>query len=115
MTRGKNSYERAKARVKSIKSFYNHLLIYIIFLVLWIIFAGKFFGLLENSIGNGNEGFLRWANVNFWLNPLIWGVVVLIHGIFVFGLKSSIFRNWEERKIQEFMNEDVTEKRNRYE
>ncbi|NNC69651.1 MAG: 2TM domain-containing protein [Flavobacteriaceae bacterium] len=110
-----NSYEKARAQVKRLKGFYNHLFIYVIFLIVWFLFAENILGLLRDSVGHSDAGFYRWAGVNLWLNPLIWGVIVLIHGVYVFGFKPSFFKNWEERKIEEYMNEERTESNNRYE
>lgn len=110
-----SSYNKAQKQVKRIKGFYNHLFIYIVFLVLWILFAGRFFGILRDSIANTDVGFDRWSNINFWLNPLIWGVVVLFHRLFVFGFKSNFFKKWEDRKLREFMDEESTKSNNQYE
>ena len=115
MKKTNNSYEKARAQVKRIKGFYNHLFIYILFLVLWFVFAGKFFGFIGASIGDADDGFFEWANINLWLNPLIWGVIVLVHGAFVFGSRLSLLRNWEERKLQEFMDEESRPTKNQYE
>lgn len=112
MKKETNSYHLAKAQVKRIKGFYNHLFIYIVFLVLWILFSGRFFGLIRDSIGTTDVGFNRWADINFWLNPLIWGVIVLIHGLFVFGFKSTFFKKWEDRKLQEFIDEESSKSNN---
>lgn len=109
----KTSYDKAIKHVNRIKGFYNHLFIYIIFLVFWIIFAGKFFGLLGDRYINPDKGFLDWVNINMWLNPLIWGIILLIHGLYVFCFKFQFFKDWEDRKIQEYMDEEVSETRNR--
>ena len=111
----KSSYEKAQAKVKRIKGFYNHLFIYILFLILWFTLAGRFFGFIGASIGDADDGFFEWANINLWLNPLIWGLIVVIHAAFVFGTTGKIVRKWEDRKIEEFMTEDDSQSRPRYE
>lgn len=111
----KTAYERAQTKVKRIKGFYNHLFIYILFLVLWFALAGRFMGVIGESIGNANDGFIEWANINLWLNPLIWGLIVVIHALYVFGKTGILVRKWEDRKMQEFMNEEVEESTKRYE
>ena len=111
----KSSYERAQSRVKRIKGFYNHLFIYVLFLILWFTLAGRFFGFIGTSIGNADDGFFEWANINLWLNPLIWGLIVVIHAIVIFGTTGKRIRRWENQKIEEFMNEDVEQSNQRYE
>ncbi len=111
----KSSYERAQAKVKRIKGFYNHLFIYVLFLIFWFTLAGRFFGFIGDSIGNVDDGFFRWANINLWLNPLIWGIIIAIHAIFVFGRTGKRIRKWEDRKIAEFMNEEMSDSTQRYE
>jgi len=50
-----------------------------------------------------------------WLNPLIWGTVVLIHGIIVFGSQHSMFKHWEKRKIKKYMDEETVIEKNQWE
>jgi len=94
----KNSYNgqklgRVQKRVKDIKGFYTHLMVYLLINVtmtivhLWLDSKG-FFG--ENPYG-----------INYWGTPLAWGIGLLIHGINVFKLSS-----WEDRKVKELMNDD---------
>ena len=111
----KSSYEKAQAKVKRIKGFYNHLFIYVLFLILWFTLAGRFFGFIGASIGDADDGFFEWANINLWLNPLIWGVIVVIHAFFVFGTTGKRIRKWEDRKIEEFMTEEEQTPLQRYE
>lgn len=115
MKKRSRSYENAKARVKGIKGFYNHLFIYLVFLVLWIVFADKILGVVKDNVANSDVGFNEWAKVNYWINPLIWGVVVLFHGVYVFGFKSSFFRKWEAKKLQEYMDEEAAKSNQQYE
>ncbi|WP_410485763.1 2TM domain-containing protein [Spongiivirga sp. MCCC 1A20706] len=80
-------------RVKDIKGFYTHLVVYILInalltiVHLWIDSKG-YYG--ENPYG-----------INYWGTPLLWGVGLLIHAFKVFGLS-----NWEDRKIKELMEKD---------
>ena len=90
-------YIRAKKRVKEIKDFYIHLIIFLIIVtILTIINVASF-------IINSEDG-------NLWfLFPLgFWGFAVLMHGLktFVFGHESS----WEKRKIKEVMDKMDEEK-----
>lgn len=87
----KDNYNRAKKRLKDVKEFYSHLIVYVVInLMLFII----------------NLVFTRgiWW---FWFPLIFWGIGLLFHflGIFVFGNK--VFgKKWEEKKIKEYMEED---------
>ena len=86
-------YYQAKKRVESIKGFYGNLIAYIIF---------NGFFLVLNLLTSPNELWFYW--------PLLgWGVGVLFHGMKVFNYSPFLGKNWEERKLKEFMEE---EKRN---
>jgi 2TM domain-containing protein len=79
-------YRRARRRVKSIRGFYIHLMIYVGVMIL--LFA-------INAVTPGPW----WA-----LFPLLgWGVGVAAHGAAVFGLVGFLGPDWEERKIREQM------------
>ena len=86
-------YYAAQKRMKSIKGFYIHLLVYVlvnIFLIIQIYLANK------------NE-FWRWKSFTV---ALFWGIGILSHGISVFGSNLLFDKNWEDRKIKELMDKD---------
>jgi len=84
-------YMRAKKRVKDIKDFYIHLIIFLIVVAILTIIN------VANFAINSEE-------VTLWfLFPLgFWGFAVLMHSLktFIFGHES----NWEKRKIKEVMD-----------
>lgn len=85
-------YLRAKKRVENLKGFYIHLTAYI--LVNAFIFAINF------STYDGEWWFL------FTLGG--WGIGLIIHGITVFA-SSRFGADWEERKIQKYLDKDKRE------
>lgn len=101
-------YERAQKRIKEEKGFYSHLLFYLTAnIALQLFYSGIF----------GDFGFLDF--MPWWVRfttPTFWGLSLLIHWIYVFkGFKFIKFlKNWEERKIQEFMEKEEEEFSNRF-
>jgi hypothetical protein len=93
-------YELAYKRVKRIKGFYVHAWVYI--LVNAFIIISSF-----NRSAIGTEIFLRWETFS---TALFWGIGLVAHGLSVFGRNIFFGQNWEERKIQEFMEKDKSEK-----
>jgi hypothetical protein len=90
-------YIKAKNRVEKLKAFYNHLVIYII--VNLIITGFK--------VSNNLDSWAAFTNELFSIDVLsvwaVWGLVLLIHAIsLVFG------QGWEERKIEELMNKELS-------
>jgi len=89
------NYVKAKKRVKEIKDFYTHLIIFIVVVVILttINLVTFFMGQACNN---------TW---NFWfLFPFgFWGFAVIMHGmnVFVFGKNTR----WEQRKIKEIMKQ----------
>lgn len=83
-------YKEAKERVEEIKSFYVHLIIYLLVnLVLFII----------NILTSPGSLWFYW--------PLFgWGIGLFFHGFSVFGTRRIFGKDWEERKIKEIMEED---------
>ncbi|MDC7993816.1 2TM domain-containing protein [Altibacter sp. HG106] len=96
-----DNYQRAKKRVDDIKGFYTHLTIYIIINSILLLSAMNIF---EN-------GFVRISmpHWGYFTTPIIWGTAVLMHGLYVFAFKSSFLKQWEERKIKEYMERDTEE------
>ena len=93
-------YEIAAKRVKRIKGFYVHLLVYI--LVNIFIIAGNF-------MNNSNNDPLFWSWQTF-STALFWGIGLVAHGLSVFGKNLFFSSNWEEKKIQELMDKDKSQK-----
>ena len=82
-------YKKASKRVKEIKGFYTHLLVYI--LVNGGIFLFRGFSWHEAHIVYG------------WTPAFFWGIGLAIHGIVVFGKNMFLGPEWEERKTREIM------------
>lgn len=84
------SYKKAKKKVKEIKGFYSHLLTYVL-VNLFLIFIN-----------------LKYSSHYLWfLWPLIgWGLGVLINGVIVFDALPFLNKEWEEKKIEQFIEEE---------
>nr|WP_321228453.1 2TM domain-containing protein [uncultured Psychroserpens sp.] len=94
----KERYRLAAKRVKRIKGFYTHLLIYIIVNLVFVYI----------NIQNLSEGesYFQWRN---FITFSFWGIGLLSHAGSVF-LPSLIFgKNWEEKKIKDLMDKDSNE------
>lgn len=97
-------YERAKKSMNALKGFYSHVWIFTIVTIM--IFAVRFYLLPMLGVISEDEGFINWLNVNTYIVPGIWGLVILVHGLSVHNLGIQWIRNWETRKIQEFIEEE---------
>lgn len=87
-------YIQAKKKVDNIKGFYGNLLAFVLVNAILI-----FINLYTSPK-------YLWF---FW--PLLWwGLGVLIHGLKVFELLPSLGKDWEERKIREFMEKEKQNK-----
>jgi hypothetical protein len=93
-------YNLAYKRVKRIKGFYVHAMVYV--LVNLFIIASSY---NKSSFDNGD--FFRWETFS---TALFWGIGLLAHGMSVFGRNIFFGQNWEERKIHEFMEKEKSEK-----
>lgn len=87
------SYKRAQKKVKKIKAFYIHLLVYIISNVYMSIVAYRDHGI--EGVGYTLMGF-----------GLFWGIGLLFHWYGVFGKSFLFSKAWEKRKIEELMMKD---------
>ena len=97
-------YDRAKKRVEDLKSFYNHLKIFLIANILLIVAKLSINEWMQQTVEN--EELLRWLDVNIYVTPLIWGLVILGHGIYAYRHKFRFLKKWEDQKIQEFLDEE---------
>lgn len=93
-------YDLAYKRVKRIKGFYVHLIVYIIVNAFIVISS-------HNRRGIGDEVFWRWETFS---TALFWGIGLTGHGLSVFGRYIFFGKNWEEKKIQELIEKEKSEK-----
>lgn len=83
-------YMKALKKVKEIKEFYRHLVVYIIVIPMLIFINLKL------------TPQFHW----FWFSVFGWGVGLLSHAFQVFdGHKLIMGKDWEERKINEYIKE----------
>ena len=88
-------YIRAKKKVKSIKGFYVHLMVYLLV---------NGFLLLSKVVSDGGwEVFWEWQSYN---TIIFWGIGLGFHAFGVFGMDIILGKSWEDRKINEIMDKD---------
>ena len=98
--------EAAKKKVEEIKSFYGHLRAYIIINVLLILLQTELVDFILARNKDMDPGFFDWVNINIIITPLLWGIGLAFHGLYVYRHKLTFFKKWEERQIRKFMEED---------
>tara|TARA_R110000868_G_scaffold121034_3_gene321168 strand:- start:65343 stop:65645 length:303 start_codon:yes stop_codon:yes gene_type:complete len=91
-----NKYFRAKERVASVKKFYAHLVTNIFVIIL---------------TGAINYYTNEWRYP--WFLWVVFGVSIgtIVRAFKIFGYDSLFGKNWEQRKIDEYMKEDETKSR----
>ena len=95
------SFIRAKKRVKAIKGFYVHLIVYIIINI--VISGIIIFGLIKSDYSFKDS----LSNFGVYSTWIFWGIGMFFHWLGVFGFKSMVFgREWEDKKIKELMEKD---------
>ncbi len=88
-------YFKARKRVEEIKGFYGNLIAYVVVNI----------GLMVLNLLT-SPGYL-WF---FW--PMLgWGIGVLFHGMKVFNYMPFFGKDWEEKKIKEFMDKEEQSKK----
>ena len=91
----KEKYNRAKKRVDELKGFYIHLAIYVVINAFILV-----------NLYLRNDDFWRWEH---FFTLIAWGVGVLFHASKTFGVNPLFGKDWEERQIQKYMDEDKEE------
>jgi 2TM domain len=83
-------YERAKRRVNQLKGFYSNLIAYIVVVT--------FLGVVNYLTSPGTWWFLFVA--------FIWGIFIVAHGLSVYSKRGIFSKEWEDKKIKEYMEKD---------
>lgn len=87
-------FARAKRKVAAIKGFYIHL----------AIFSTVVLGLLALNVALSPEWWVQWVVFG-------WGIGVVAHALAVFGRKPQAVANWEQRKLNQIMNQTANDAR----
>lgn len=88
-------YELAAKKVKKLKGFYTHLLVYIL--------VNIFIVVVNFQNLKSGESYFQYKN---FTTAFFWGIGLMAHGFSVFVPHFLFGNKWEERKIREFMDKD---------
>lgn len=88
-------YENALKRVKKIKGFYTHLIVYVVINIMIIIV----------NIQNLDKEKSYFQLENFF-TAFFWGIGIVAHALSVFGPNLFLGRDWEEKKIKKLMEKE---------
>ena len=94
---------RAKNRVAQLKGFYIHVLVYV--LVNLFVIIATVIGRM-NAGESFNEAFF---NFGTFATAVFWGVGLAFHAAKTFGYSPFFSKDWEERQIKKYMEEDRRE------
>lgn len=94
-----NKYFKAKQRVAEIKKFYSNLMFYCIFI-------GALAGL--------NYYVNEWGHPWFLWAAFGWGIGILFQAMKVFRWAPFFGKDWEERKMKKYMEEEDRKNQNRW-
>ena len=92
-------YQEALKRVKNIKGFYTHLIVYLVINILIAII-----NIQDLKVG---ESYFKIEN---FFTAFFWGIGLLIHALSTFLPSWFLGNNWEEKKIQEIMSKEDNNK-----
>ena len=98
-TQDEIKYQEALKRVKKIKGFYTHAIVYV-FVNIMIVFI---------NVKNLDPGETYFQFKNF-MTAFFWGIGLVAHGLSVFVPNWIMGQNWEESKIKEFMEKEKANK-----
>lgn len=92
------SFIKARKQVDSLKGYYRHVLIYLVVNI--FVSINK----IVDHLSNGDSMFDAIFDYSTFALWLVWGIGLAIHSIRIFGPDVFFNKNWEERKIRDYMN-----------
>lgn len=95
--------EKARKKVKDIKGFYKHFIVYVV--------VNIFFWVMKLVSMGPKDVFFEWST---FITAICWGIGLFCHWYSVFCPNLIVGKDWEERKINEYMEREKT-KRQRWE
>jgi|SRR5690606_14478288 len=97
--RNENKYFKAKQRVAEIKKFYSSVMFYCLFIA---------------SLAGLNYYLNQWRNPWFLWAAFGWGIGIMFHAMKVFRFTPFFGKEWEERKMRQFMEEEENKPQDRF-
>lgn len=91
-------YIRAKKKVEELKGFYTHLVVYIA--VNLFISITRIVQEMQDGF-TFEESFFDFSTYAVWI---FWGIGLVFHGMKVFGFNFILGKDWEDKKIKEYMD-----------
>ena len=88
------AYARAKKRVKALKGFYWH--------AFWYVTVNVFI-ITMVAVNSNNENFWHFGT---FTTAFFWGIGLAFHALSIFGKSALFSKDWEARKIKEYMDKD---------
>lgn len=102
------NYNKAYKKVKKIKGFYSHLKAYLVVNAIIIIS-----GVTRNSVIGGFD-FSSLSEWHTYSTAFFWGIGIAVHALSVFSSDWFFGADWEEKKIQKYMDKQ-SENKNKWE
>lgn len=96
-------YITAKKRVKDIKAFFVHLLVYVI-VNIGISTAKVIFNIKRGE--TFEEAFFDFSTFALWM---AWGIGIAFHGFAVLSESTISFKRWKNKKLKQYVEEEVQE------
>ena len=84
-------YEEARHHVRKLRGFYSHATTYV------CVIGGL---LLVNLVASPGHFWVKWVAFG-------WGIGLLSHGLSVFAFSGAFGKDWEERKVREYLERDA--------
>ena len=88
-------YEEAVKKVKKLKGFYTHAIVYVVINIMVFIVNTQ-------NLAPG-ESYFQFKN---FLTAFFWGIGLLAHGMATFVPYFILGKDWEERKIKQLMEQE---------
>lgn len=99
-----DKFLRAKERVSKIKGFYRHIGVFVLFNIPLVLFEDRMAAAIFGERVASNPKAMEWVDWHLF----IWGAILVIHALLVFGRIPAWIKKWEDRQIAKYM------KRNSY-
>ncbi|SHH40233.1 2TM domain-containing protein [Winogradskyella jejuensis] len=97
--------QRAKRKIERLKGFYRHLMIFTIInlVIIWL--------RVNDNLDSWDSFITELWSLHTLSTFIVWGAILCVHAFSVFLLPNLLGYDWEERKIEQFMQEELNKKK----